>query len=151
MSYCAIGSLASCLSASKQGLPIGGYGANGVCIDSVAIVQMALGEYKSGGTNFYPILLFGAGRQELFEVTQALLDIAASNAAGHVLHGDVQCVMDAIKHLPNDIAPTISAIPDVCDRIMQNIPPNCPFSLLKQTRSACCQVLEKYSQGGTVL
>ncbi|KAA8491593.1 hypothetical protein FVE85_9640 [Porphyridium purpureum] len=154
LKYCAVASVASCLSAVKQGLPMGGYGTNGVCIDSVAIVQIALGTLKNdepskgARTNLYPILLSGAGRQNMHASARSLLLAALDDHArtrgsenGCFFKQDAQTVMDAIEALPNDIAPSIGDVPGIMRRVLDNIPPNSPFAMVDATAADCRAVL----------
>jgi len=131
--YTSIGSAASNLSASKQKLPFGGYGANGVCIDSVALIQAAIRADEK--TTLYPILMFGAGRQELVLSIMSIYESMGSHrdASKRAFAEDCLKLVGILRAFPNDIAPSIPDIPNICQRMLTTTPPNAPFALLEHS------------------
>jgi hypothetical protein len=84
-------------SAAAQDLAVGGYGATGVCNDSVAVVQHVM----TGQTSAYPLLM----RDEtLFKELKTRLD-----TGNHFDVGDYAAIRDAIDALPSDVKPNPSA------------------------------------------
>uniref|UniRef100_A0A7S0T885 Uncharacterized protein n=1 Tax=Erythrolobus madagascarensis TaxID=708628 RepID=A0A7S0T885_9RHOD len=138
----AVASCASVLSACYQRLTLGGYGANGVCLDSVAVIQAALDPTRR--TTLYPILLFGAGRQELARSCAALINAVQKSSSsfaescgvgGQRVARNAATVLDAIWKLPCDVAPSLDDLDDVCARMLASLPTMSPFALTSRTIS----------------
>lgn len=126
--------LAVCLNSTALAmqLPNGGYGITGVCNDSAAMVEAAVGRLQDGNstsgcsnTDVYPLVARGG---HTAHVLRRLLKMKNRSTVAQALH-------DAMQTAPNDIHPLPHTLDETARRIVASLPKkkeDRPFVLMNQ-------------------
>jgi len=124
---CSILSVLSNTAARDKGLVEGGYGYNGVCLDSVAIVQAAV----FGQTSIFPLLFSGQARMDLLNLARKL----DNKMSPHSMYkGTLKRVVSATVNLDTDIDITPRQSIKACKRLEQTLPAHSVFKLAHKAR-----------------
>ena len=100
----------------------GGYGALGFCIDSTALVELAI----TGTTSLFPLSLGDLWRQRLLRQLQHLLD-----AGLEAPDSSVERYRISLEQLPQDLFHTSSSRSDAQRRLRLSQPRHSPFALVR--------------------
>tara|TARA_B000000565_G_scaffold147613_1_gene111720 strand:+ start:1014 stop:2486 length:1473 start_codon:yes stop_codon:yes gene_type:complete len=100
----------------------GGYGALGFCIDSTALVELAI----TGTTSLFPLTLGDLWRQRLLHQLQQLLD-AGLQAPEHC----VGRYRNSLEQLPQDLFHSNASRSDAQRRLRLSQPRHSPFALVR--------------------
>lgn len=114
--------------AMRNRLTLGGYGALGFCIDSTAMLEVALRQT----THLFPLTLGGLWRQLLDDQLNQLLDSG--------LEADAETVeryRRSLETTPQDLFVNRSANDEANRRLRASQPPHSPFTLVRSLNGEC--------------
>jgi len=126
MQLCELIALVHNQEATERHLRQGGYGSLGFCIDSTALLQLAL----RGVCDLYPLVLPGLWRERLDRraVELCRVGVADAEVAGPYRRALAQLPLDLSHHGPSSS--------DAWRRLQTSAPQNSPFALLQHLRTA---------------
>lgn len=117
--------------ASSLQLKLGGYGALGLCIDSVALLQQSL----TGTCDHYPLLLHGVWRQHLLAESEAIEPWLVTESAA--LQAANRSYQQALADLPIDLAHHGAERKDAWRRLRSTLPLVSPFAVVQRIQADC--------------
>ena len=114
--------------ALRNGLTLGGYGALGFCIDSTAILEVAVRQK----THFFPLTLGGRWRQLLDDQLNQLLESGLDAGAE-----TVERYRQSLEATPQDLFVNRGSKEEAKRRLLASQPPHSPFSLVRSLNGEC--------------
>ena len=114
--------------AMRNGLTLGGYGALGFCIDSTAILEVAL----RNKTHFFPLTLGGRWRQLLDDQLNQLLESGLEASPE-----TVERYRQSLETTPQDLFVNRSSKEEAKRRLLASQPPHSPFCLVRSLNGEC--------------
>lgn len=112
--------------ATAHQLRLGGYGSLGFCIDSTALLQLAV----RGCCDLFPLLLSGLWRERLDQRA------AVWEAGGGAHAALVPLYRTALRDLPLDLSQHGAGSREAWRRLQASLPQSSPFALIQQLRSS---------------
>jgi hypothetical protein len=134
-------SVLSNVAAQQTSLAMGGYGFLGVCLDSVAVLQLAIG----AKCTIFPLLLSGQARAIMLSVAQRMRAALARRrqpglARPSPEEDTVRNVQLALVQLHSDIDVPPKYVSDTCDRLVASLPPRSLFAIVAKARAQAAEL-----------